>query len=36
MFEGSMDESIFQSIIDKMDFNEADQGSLQKNVAKVN
>lgn len=35
MFEGSMDENILQSIIDKIDFNEQNEANIKKNVAKV-
>lgn len=35
MFEGSMDENILQSIIDKIEFNEQNEVNIKKNISKV-
>lgn len=36
VFEGSMDEKIFESILDRMDYNEEAAANVDKNITKVN
>ena len=36
VFEGSMDEKILESILDKMDYNQTAPESITKNISKVN